>query len=91
MVVFLAHVGLEVGGGEVRWIILFKDPMAAKAVGDSGEDGVQVEGRGVAQAAGVFVAGGVEAAVRAGLDSPMVDVCLQPLLRGEFVRPLFSL
>ena len=85
-VVFLAHVGLEVGGGEVGGFLLFQQPFAAKAVGDSAEDGVQVKGAGVAQAAGVVVAGGVEAEVRAGFDAPMVDVVLQPLVRRELAE-----
>jgi hypothetical protein len=83
-VVFFPHVGLEVGGGEVGRFLLFEDPVTTKTVGDSGEDGVQVERTGVAQAAGVVVAGGVEAAVQAGLDPPVIDVRFQPLLRREF-------
>jgi len=78
-VVFLAHVRLEVGRGEVGRILLLEDPVAAKAVGDAAEEGVQLKGFSVAQPTGVVVSGGVEPGVQAGLDAPVVDVFLEPL------------
>lgn len=83
-VVFLAHVGLEVCGGKVGRVLFVEDPVAAKAVGDAAEDGVQLEGFAVAQPAGVVVPEGVEPGVQPGLDAPVVDVLFEPLFGRQF-------
>ena len=82
--VLFAHIGLEVGGGEVGGLFLLEHPVTAEAVGDSGKDGVEVQRVAVAQAADIVMAGEIEAGVETGFDAPVRDVMLQPLLCGEF-------
>lgn len=81
---FFAHVSLEIGRSEVGWFLLREQPVAANTVSGPAEDCVQLQGLGVAQAAGVVVAGGVEPGVQPGFDSPVVDVFLKPLFRCKF-------
>jgi hypothetical protein len=83
-IMLLVHVGLEVGRGEVHRILFLEDPVAAKAVGNAAEDRVQVQGLALAQATFVLMAGGVQTGVQTGLDPPVRDIFLQPLLGGEF-------
>ena len=78
------HGTAEVGGGEVSGFGMPRKPFAAEAVGHPDKHGVQAQGLGVAQAAAVVLTRGVEPGVQAGFDPPVVDVGLQPLLRGEF-------
>ncbi len=57
----LRHAGGEVGSGEVAGVGLAGSPLHEEAVRQPGEDGVQRDGVGCAQAAAAVVAAGIEA------------------------------
>ena len=79
------HAGDKIGGGEMARGGLEAAPMHEQAVGPAVEHAVEPNGFGLAQAAAVIMARGVEPGVQAGFDGPVLDRGLEPPPGGQFL------
>ncbi len=76
--VFGGHEGGEVGGGFLAGFALMGTPMHEEAVGQAGEDAMDVECIGCAQPALVVAARDIEPGMEAGLNIQMAAVEIEP-------------
>jgi len=76
--VFRGHEGGEVGGGFLAGFALMGAPMHEEAVGQAGEDAVDVEGIGCTEPALVVAARDIEPGMEARLNVPMAAVEIEP-------------
>ncbi len=81
--VFLAEMGMEVGGGFVVGPRELAAPLHEETVGQAAHHGEEKHDVGVADAAAVFVMGDIQTLMKTTLDAPCLSVEVEPLLGVE--------